>query len=190
MRKLLLFITHFILLAGVTSAQNVNDTKYSGDGGSLSVGYDAILTDQVDSKWSLSVDYRNKKYFANSLYAGFGLGLYFPHTKTQNKDYDFEVKTSQTHFTLPVFLGIGNETGKYTFDTGPYLDWGIAGKTTVKQGDETEITRMKDQEGIKRISLGWQFMLRLGTIHCGVRLPFSQESSLKPSPMITIGMTF
>ena len=191
MRRLLIFffLTHLLFVAGNAKAQGINSSQASPNGGSLSFGYDFMLTDQVDSKWSLSLEFRDKQYISDFLYWGFGLGLYFPNTKSVTKDYELEVKTSQTHFTLPVFLGAGNGKGNYTIDTGPYLDWAIAGKTTVMQGRETDVTRLREYSDVKRVTFGWQFMLRMGAFHCGVRLPFTPDSSLKPVPMITLGLT-
>ena len=189
MKRFVLIFVFSIVAFSYSSAQDKPSVSEDPNGGYLALGYDFILTDEVDGKWSLSVEYRNKRYFGNAIYAGFGLGLYFPHTNTSIKDYDMQVKTSQTHFLLPVFIGAGNKTGKFTLDTGPYLDWGIAGKTTVKYGGETEVTRLKDQEGVKRVSFGWQFMLRAGIIHFGVRLPFPQDD-VDPVSMLTLGVTF
>ncbi len=130
MKRFVLIFVFSIVAFSYSSAQDKPSVAEDPNGGYLALGYDFMLTDEVDGNWSLSVEYRNKRYFGNAIYAGFGLGLYFPHTNTSIKDYDMQVKTSQTHFLLPVFIGAGNKTGKFTLDTGPYLDWGIAGKTT------------------------------------------------------------
>lgn len=191
MKQLVLLFILFFCACMISYAQEYDKPieGYEGNGGSLSLGYDIMLTDEVDGKWSVSLEYRNKRYFSDMFFAGLGLGVCFPNTKTVVDDYDIEVKTSQMHFLLPVFLGVGNTRGNYSFDTGPYLDWAVSGKTTIRDENETKVTRLSDQEGGRRVLLGWQFMLRLGMIYCGARLPFPIEN-MEPVSMLTVGITF
>lgn len=192
MKKLVLVLSAILAIAVTSKAQQVGRVEITGD-----LNYQHLfLKDDADViKYSggflmeLGADYliTDLLYAGGSL--GFSLGVItseFAGTESWSEIYDVR---------LPLHVGVASPDRKFKFDTGPFIDFSVGGKTEISydsfSADKT-VTRLKDMD-VKHVSVGWgvsAILFKYLKIGYGIKLTDSAYGEGGHAHLITIGCSF
>lgn len=188
MKRLLMIFTAVVAFASVSSAQQRAGTS-EGVGG---FHYQHLFlddSDMIDYSGGFVIDFGSDHFITETVYAGFSLGYSY---SIITSDFSGISSSAEVHdLRLPIRAGLASADSKFKFDTGPFLDFSIAGKSEVSYGSEKSVTRLKDMD-VKRVSLGWGVNMRLFgflTVGYGVKLtdsPFGEGGDMH---ILTVGIT-
>ena len=192
MKKLVLVLSAILAITVTSHAQQSGHIEMTGD-----INYQHLfLNDDADViKYSggylmeLGADY----HFTDLLYAGgslgFSLGIIsseYAGIESWSEIYDVRV---------PLHVGVSSSDRKFKFDTGPFIDFSVGGKTELSYDSfsaEKSITRLQDTD-VNRVSLGWGFNILLFKhlkVSYGIKLTDSAYGKGGETHLITIGWNF
>lgn len=192
MKKLVLVLSAILAIAVTSKAQQVGRVEITGD-----LNYQHLfLKDDADViKYSggFLMEFGADYLITDLLYAGgslgFSLGVItseFAGTESWSEIYDVR---------LPLHVGVASPDRKFKFDTGPFIDFSVGGKTEISydsfSADKT-VTRLKDMD-VNRVSLGWGVSVELFkylSVGYGIKLTDSAYGEGGHAHLITIGCSF
>lgn len=97
-------------------------------------------------------------FITESFYANISLGYVF--NIITSEESDFKVSTEIHDLRLPICAGIASNDSKFKFQTGPFVDFSVAGNNKFKYGSEESVTKLKDMD-VKRFAFGWGVNVKL-----------------------------
>ena len=192
MKKRILILSAILAIATTSYAQQVGTVEMTGD-----INYQHLfLKDDADViKYSggclveLGADY----HITDLLYAGGSLG--FSLSVITSEYAGIESMSDMYDVRVPLHAGVSSPDRKFKFDTGPFLDFSVAGKTEISYdsfSSEKNITRLKDMD-VNRVSLGWGVsvvLFKYLKIGYGIKLTDSVYGKGGQAHLITIGYSF
>lgn len=95
---------------------------------------------------------------------------------------------------IPLRVGMASSDSKFKLDTGPFIDFTIAGKTEITYGSmsDRDVTKLKDMN-VKRVSFGWGVDLLVFdflSIGYGIKITDSAYGEGGDTHMIRVGWSF
>lgn len=192
MKKLVLVLSAILAIAATSNAQQVGRVEITGD-----LNYQHLfLKDDADViKYSggILMEFGADYLITDLLYAGGSLGFSlcvitseFAGTESWSEIYDVR---------LPLHVGVASPDRKFKFDTGPFIDFSVGGKTEISYGSfssDKSITRLRDMD-VNRVSLGWgvsAILFKYLSVGYGIKLTDSAYGEGGHAHLITIGCSF
>ena len=191
MKKLILGLTAVLSSVIISHAQQTSKVEIIGN-----VGYQHFfLDDDADAinysggfLMEMGADY----YIADSFYAGGALG--FSLGVVTSEFSGIESWSDICDIRIPLHAGISSQDRKFKIETGPFLDFSVAGKTEVTSGSfssDRTVTRLKDMD-VDRVSLSWGFNVTVFKLKIGycIKLTDSFYGKGGDAHIITIAWDF
>lgn len=186
MKRTILFLS-FILACNLTSfAQRAGTSDKTGG-----INYQHLfLNDEVDYSGGFFFHLGSDYFITESFYTGFSLGYSYGIVTSGSSGFRLSVKVHDIR--IPLHAGVASSDGRFKFNTGPFIDFSLAGKAEVSYGGEQSETRLKDMD-VKRVSLGWGVNAELFDIlkvGYGVKMTDSPYGEGGEVHFITVGFAF
>ena len=188
MKRLVSILIALLAFSAISQAQRTGTSEVVG-----SLNYQHLFmddSDAIDYSGGFLLQFGSDYFITESFYAGVSLGYSFSVITSEFSDIK---STAEIHdLRLPIRAGLASADSKFKFDTGPFLDFSIAGKSELRYGSDKSETRLKDMD-VKRVSLGWGVNLKLFnflTIGYGVKLTDSPFGEGGDTHLLTVGISF